>query len=302
MSIKIKLLFIFFTLSLATININAQSNKKYAYYLNGKLESTAPNKATIYGEGSYKDGSFEIKCYDKYLSQLLVTLHCIDSSLSNLDGLYTVFHLNGNKEEEGTYKESEKIGTWQKWDSTEKKTDSIIFKDGYPIFTTSYLYREDGKISRLSIKDSLKDTYLVQFFDSTTNLDNEVFFNGKKGERKTYLINGIAKDSLFSREEIESKYPGGEIGWTNFLRRNLNPQIPSENKAPPNRYTLIINFTVEKDGKLTNILSENKQGYGMDEHDIKIIKQSGDWIPGSQFGIKVKSIKRQPIVFEVSEF
>ena len=59
---------------------------------------------------------------------------------------------------------------------------------------------------------------------------------------------------------------------------------------------------MEKDGKLTNILSENKQGYGMDEHAIKIIKQSGNWIPGSQFGIKVKSIKRQPIVFEVSEF
>ena len=237
----------------------------------------------------------------RYVTKLFVTFHSIDSSLAELEGLYTIFHLNGEIEEEGNYHESEKTGIWQKWDSTGKKTDSTIFKEGYPIWSESYHYEEDGKLSRLYIKDSLKNTFQAKFFDSSSNLEGEVFFNGNRGERKTYLSNGISRDSLFSREEIESQYPGGPKAFSNYLRRSLNAGILLENKTPLNFYTVIIKFTVDKDGKIIDIISENKQGYGLDEHAIDVIRKSGDWIPGSQFGIKIKSIKRQPISFFKSE-
>jgi hypothetical protein len=41
------------------------------------------------------------------------------------------------------------------------------------------------------------------------------------------------KDNIvFEKAEIEPSFPGGYIAWQRFLERNVNPNVPIQNRAP----------------------------------------------------------------------
>lgn len=67
----------------------------------------------------------------------------------------------------------------------------------------------------------------------------------------------------------------------------------------PGKYTVIIKFIVRKDGSLDGIAAETKNGYGMEEHVIKLIKSVPKWMPAIQYGRYVSAYRRQPVVFVV---
>ena len=63
--------------------------------------------------------------------------------------------------------------------------------------------------------------------------------------------------------------------------------------------TPIVTFIVEKDGKVLpeNIYLERSVEYTLDTEALKAIRNSPDWTPAIQNGKKVRSWKKQPILF-----
>jgi len=295
---QIFLLFIFCTLIFSIAK--SQSSKRYIYYLDATLSSVEKSKAVVLGEGSYENGAFRLNCYSMNRDKLYLTAFCTDSTLSEFNGLFTSFHLNGNKAEEGNYKNGSKEGVWQKWDSLQRKLDSTVYLQDQPTLSTTFSYYKNGTLSYYSTKDSLLDTYSTVSYTKEGVKSSEVFFKGQKGILTMYTENGIVKDSLFTREEKEAEFPGGEKGWRAFLERNLNPDVPVNRKAPPGIYKVTVMFIVEKDGNLTGITAETSYGYGMEEEAIRVIKKGPKWIPALQYGLKVKAYRRQPITFAVT--
>jgi periplasmic protein TonB len=108
-----------------------------------------------------------------------------------------------------------------------------------------------------------------------------------------------AEGMIFQRVEVESEFPGGRVAWKDYLEKNLKSDVPEKNKAKPGQYTVIIKFTVNKDGELNDIVPETNVGYGMEQEVIRILKKSPKWKPGIQNGQVVKSLKRQPVTFVV---
>jgi len=104
---------------------------------------------------------------------------------------------------------------------------------------------------------------------------------------------------IFTRVEVEAKFPGGTDGWRKFLTHTLNPDVPQNNGAPSGRYNTVAKFIVNKDGSISNIAVETNEGYGMEEEVIRTLKKSGSWIPAEQNGRKVNAYRRQPITFIV---
>ena len=104
---------------------------------------------------------------------------------------------------------------------------------------------------------------------------------------------------VFERVEIEASYPGGESAWRKFLEKNLNPNVPVNNGAPDGRYTVWIQFVVDKEGNVSDITALTKMGYGMEEEVIRLLKNSGKWNPAYQKGKTVKAYRKQPISFIV---
>jgi protein TonB len=106
---------------------------------------------------------------------------------------------------------------------------------------------------------------------------------------------------VFSKVEKLASFPGGLPGWRDYLINNLNAYVPVQNGAPVGKYTVLVRFKVCTDGSLCDIEAINNPGFGLTDEAIRVIKESGNWVPAEQFGRKVKSIYNQPISFMVEE-
>jgi len=85
------------------------------------------------------------------------------------------------------------------------------------------------------------------------------------------------------------------------LERNLNANIPVDNGAPVGRYSVVVQFVVDKEGNVSDIQALTNHGYGLEEEAIRVIKKAPKWEPAIQNGIKVKAYRRQVITFDVNE-
>ena len=108
-------------------------------------------------------------------------------------------------------------------------------------------------------------------------------------------------NQIFTTIEVQAEFPGGVQGWSKYLMRNLKADVPVINGAPVGRYTVYVNFIVDKDGSISNVKAESDPGYGTAEEAVRVIKKGPNWKPGMQNGKTVRSYRRQPIVFLLTE-
>ena len=272
-------------------------NYRYIYYLDVNLLAVPKSKAVIIGKGFKDENRFQLDCYAVQNNALLMTWHFTDSTLAEMNGIFRSYYPDGSIEKEGNYINNLEEGQWQTWDTLALKTDSVIYKNGLPLVQATFGYYKNRTLAYFSIKDSLQDTYHTFTYSKNSVLTEEVFFKGQKGILKSYESAGIKTDSLYTREEMEAHFPGGDAGWRDYLRKNLNANIPADNNAPAGKYTVFIKFRVNKDGSLEDISTETYQGYGMDQEAIRVIKKGPKWIPATQYGRKVNAYRRQPVTF-----
>lgn len=98
--------------------------------------------------------------------------------------------------------------------------------------------------------------------------------------------------------EVPAKFSGN---WINFLKKNLNAETPVNNGAGPGRYTVVIQFVVDKEGNVSEIIPLTNHGYGLEEEAVRVLKKASKWEPAIQNGYKVKAYHKQLITFEVVE-
>ncbi len=103
---------------------------------------------------------------------------------------------------------------------------------------------------------------------------------------------------IWTAVEVPASYNGD---WVKFLTRNLNANVPVDNEAPAGRYNIMIQFVVDKDGNLSDIVPLTNYGYGMEQEAIRVLKKAKGWKPGIQNGHEVKCYHKQPITFVVEE-
>ena len=106
---------------------------------------------------------------------------------------------------------------------------------------------------------------------------------------------------VFEKVEIEASYPGGHSAWKKFLEQNLNAGVAANKKAPASVYTVVVQFVVDKEGKISDIKPLTTHGYGMEEEVIRILKKASRWQPAIQDGHPVKAYRKQPVTFMVIE-
>ncbi|WP_053003572.1 energy transducer TonB [Sphingobacterium sp. Ag1] len=89
--------------------------------------------------------------------------------------------------------------------------------------------------------------------------------------------------------------PYGTNGFKNWIVKNY--KIPTAAKKAKVNGKLMINFTIEKDGRLGNFQITKDIGYQTGETLIELIKKSSPWKPGYQNGRAVKSGYTYPLSF-----
>ncbi|MEO7982545.1 MAG: energy transducer TonB [Bacteroidota bacterium] len=103
-------------------------------------------------------------------------------------------------------------------------------------------------------------------------------------------------DHIVEIVDIPAKFSGN---WKNFLERNLNPEVPVDNGAPAGRYSVVMQFVVDKEGAVSEIKALTDHGYGLEQEAIRVLKKAPKWQPAILAGYTVKAYHRQVIVFEV---
>lgn len=98
--------------------------------------------------------------------------------------------------------------------------------------------------------------------------------------------------------QVEAQFIGD---WVKFLRRNLDPETPIRNNAPAGRYTVVVQFVVDKEGNVSDIKTLTSHGYGLEAEAIRVLKKAPKWKPAIQNGYEVKAYRKQMITFDVLE-
>ena len=112
---------------------------------------------------------------------------------------------------------------------------------------------------------------------------------------------GPVSDEFVYDAGLEEKvnYRGGEDALQDFLYANLS--YPSAARSKHIEGSIMVVFTVEKDGSVSNVGTDGKGNTDLALEAIRVIKlSSGYWVPGKMKKKQVRSICRMPIVFKLS--
>ncbi|MBK8606937.1 MAG: energy transducer TonB [Chitinophagaceae bacterium] len=126
---------------------------------------------------------------------------------------------------------------------------------------------------------------------------------------KPEIKEGIAKGILEVKRNTEPEQPYTTVqveaqfigDWIKFLKRNLDPETPTRNDAPVGRYTVVVQFVVDKEGVVSDIKALTNHGYGLEAEAVRVLKKAPKWKPAIQNGYEVKAYRKQLITFDVLE-
>jgi periplasmic protein TonB len=91
------------------------------------------------------------------------------------------------------------------------------------------------------------------------------------------------------------QFPGGELELIKFIRNNLRyPAIATQMGISG---TVLVNFVVDRDGKITRIKVVHGIGGGCDEEAVRVLSKMPSWNPGKQGGRAVLVSYTIPLKF-----
>ena len=109
------------------------------------------------------------------------------------------------------------------------------------------------------------------------------------------IIDVPTEPDIFERVEIEAEFPGGVNKWRQYLERNLRV----DDQVPEGTYAVLIQFVVDKDGNISDVIALTDHGYGMEDEAKRVIKRGPKWNPAIQNGREVKAYRKQLITFQI---
>ena len=109
----------------------------------------------------------------------------------------------------------------------------------------------------------------------------------KPANRKT------KEDSVFMIVQVEASFPGGAQAWQLYIRKAITSQL--DEFTDSDYGTCIVNFIVDKYGKVSNVYAKTMVGTKLAEIAVKTIKNGPNWIPAVQNGNYVNAYRSQPV-------
>jgi periplasmic protein TonB len=106
--------------------------------------------------------------------------------------------------------------------------------------------------------------------------------------------NKTSQDTVNSRE---SEYPGGDSAWISYLSHNLRYPDRALNREIQGKVSIC--FLVDKEGNVKDPFIGKSVEYSLDQESIKLIKNSGKWLPGQKDGKPVATYKIEPVTFKL---
>jgi len=272
---------IFVLLLLISFNSFAQKdkNKELGFYLmdiNGNQVKDLDKAATYQVVIRQDDSTFIIRDYKKG-GPMILQESFKDEGLSIPNGHFAWYDANGDIDSAGNATSGHKNGAWQYYTHV-NYTDA----NGDP-----------------AIKDSIVKTQYYSFGRQVTM--GEFYSEHRKDTTTDENKAAVNPVQPVSDNPREAAFPGGVDKWVNYLKKNLDISvgklIPQYNNLKNGLAPVLVSFLVEKDGSVGEVFIEHSSGYPFDKEAVRVIEDSGNWIPAQQFGKNVTYRQKQRIIF-----
>ena len=105
------------------------------------------------------------------------------------------------------------------------------------------------------------------------------------------------EEEIYMVVESDPEFPGGMDSLYAFIQRNL--VYPQQAKEQGVEGTVIVSFTVEKDGSISNLKVLRDIGGGCGAEAVRVLMKMPKWKPGKQRGVAVRTQFHLPIKFNL---
>lgn len=104
-------------------------------------------------------------------------------------------------------------------------------------------------------------------------------------------------EKIFTAVEQPASFPGGQAALMKWLNSNLRyPELAQQNNV---QGKVIVQFTVEKDGSITNPTVVRGVDKDLDKEAIRVVRRMPKWSPGKNNGAAVRSYFTLPVTFKL---
>jgi protein TonB len=100
---------------------------------------------------------------------------------------------------------------------------------------------------------------------------------------------------IYDMPEIMPEFIGGADALDEFIKQNV--KYPAEAKEAGIQGKVYVQFIVEKDGSVTNVIVRRGAHKLLDAEAVRVVKMMPDWKPGTMRGKKVRVRYTLPISF-----
>ena len=242
------------------------------YYKSGvlKMEGNSKTRDGLSKEGEYvyyyENG--EKKKTENYIK-------------SRLNGNFSEWYENGNPKLKGEHVDSESgidpdVKIFDFWNS--KNEHTVTKGNGW--------YEDEGEefLTQGNLKNGFKDGEWKGFIKDLKYQYIDVYKEGK-------FISGKSKnsDDVIREYTLLESRPLPKKGINDFYQF-IGTNFVLTKEAIKNKVSgrLIVQFIIEKDGKITEPKILKSLGYGLDEEAMRVITKYENWIPGQKRGIPVR--------------
>ncbi len=276
-----------------------QTNK-YIYYFDANLNPTTKAASVFTGTGNPENGLIKFVCYHNQTNHVVIEAYFTDSVLSTYQGPYRSYFSNSKLESEGNYNNGLQEGIWKKWDSSGHLVDSTMYVHGVKIIASTFGYDEKGRLRSFDVFDIKNNKEQKFVYNDSGNVASEINFTGNTGIIRYYREGKIKLDTVYSKEEIDASFPGGERQWNLFIKLKIEQKI--DKLTRDNRSgTCRVRFIVDKEGNVSNVEALTMKGSVLAEVVVNAIKSGPKWNPAMQYGRPVNAYREQPVTFTISE-
>ena len=173
----------------------------------------------------------------------------------------------------------------------EKVKSSVKFTA--PVIRKDNLVKEEDEIKLDEIEKSTKAIGALTV-DGNDELGGEVL-RIKEEIAPPEPPKHVEDNKIFEVVEQNPTFPGGTAALMSWLSQNIKyPVIAAENGI---KGRVIVQFVVEKDGSITDVVVVKSVDPSLDKEATRVIKNMPHWIPGRQNGSPVRVRFTVPVTF-----
>lgn len=173
----------------------------------------------------------------------------------------------------------------------EKVKSSVKFTA--PVIRKDNLVKEEDEIKLDEIEKSTKAIGALTV-DGNDELGGEVL-RIKEEIASPEPPKHVEDNKIFEVVEQNPTFPGGTAALMSWLSQNIKyPVIAAENGV---KGRVIVQFVVEKDGSITDVVVVKSVDPSLDKEATRVIKNMPHWIPGRQNGSPVRVRFTVPVTF-----